>query len=140
MTNDSISDMLTRIRNASRVRHGFVYVPYSKLNLAILSAIAKEGYLENYAVEKSKTKTFQNRIKIVLKYKGWWVKKPFFSILQRISKPGHRIFSGYQGFTKKMNALQYEQGVAVISTSSGVMSHSRAAQLRLGGEILCYIE
>ncbi len=140
MTNDLISDMLTRIRNASFARHSFVYVPYSKLNVAILASIAKEGYLETYAVEKTETKIFKKRIKIALKYKGWWIKKPFFSVLQRVSKSGHRIFCGYADFAQKMTALQYGQGVAIVSTSSGVMSHLKAIQLMLGGEILCYIE
>jgi small subunit ribosomal protein S8 len=74
-----------------------------------------------------------------LKYKGWWVKKPFFSSIVRISKPGQRIFSKYKDFKKKISLLKYEQGIAIISTSSGVMSHLKASKMKKGGEILCFI-
>ena len=136
MTNDLVSDMLTRIRNASLARHSFTSVRYSKLNLAILKVLANEGYIKNYQIEKENS---NKDIKIELKYKGWWIKKPFFSILQRVSKPGKRIFSGYKEFNKQITLLKYEQGTAIISTSSGVMSHLKATQFKKGGEILCYI-
>lgn len=157
MTNDNISDMLTRIRNASMVKHSFTYVVYSNVNLAILKVLKGEGYIEDYSVETfSKTtnlKTTNNvqstdespllhskqRIKIYLKYKGWWIKKSFFSTLKRISKPGKRIFSSYKTFNNYLSILKYEQGIAIISTSSGVMSHLKATQFKKGGEILCYI-
>jgi small subunit ribosomal protein S8 len=74
-----------------------------------------------------------------LKYKGWWIKKPFFSIMKRISKPGQRVFAGYKNFNDVISVLKYEQGTAIISTSVGVMSHNKATQLKKGGEILCYI-
>lgn len=137
MTNDLVSDMLTRIRNASLARHSFTYIRYSKLNLEILKVLAKEGYIKDYQIEEqiSAKKT----IKTLLKYKGWWIKKPFFSIIKRISKPGQRIFSGYKEFDKKIDVLKYEQGTAIISTSSGVMSHLKATKLKKGGEILCYV-
>lgn len=138
MTNDLISDMLTRMRNASRAKHSFVRVRYSKINIAILQAFLDESYIESFRIIE--TKNFPRWIQIILKYKGWWVKKPFFSILARVSKPGQRIFSSYQDFGKKLNALKYNQGVAIISTSMGVISHSTAIQFKKGGEILCYIE
>lgn len=78
-------------------------------------------------------------IKVVLKYKGWWIKKPLFSTLQRISKPGQRVFSPYKKFFKKIDVLKYQQGIAIISTSMGVMSHNKATQLKKGGEILCFV-
>ena len=78
-------------------------------------------------------------VKVYLKYKGWWIKKPFFSILKRISKPGKRVFCGYKNFQKNMSVLKYEQGTAIISTSSGIMSHQKATQLKKGGEIICYV-
>jgi small subunit ribosomal protein S8 len=81
----------------------------------------------------------QKSIKIYLKYKGWWIKRPFFTTIQRISKPGKRVFSSYKNFNEKINILRYNQGIAIISTSSGVMSHIKAYQLKKGGEILCYI-
>lgn len=141
MTNDNISDMLTRIRNASMAKHSFTRVVYSKVNLAILKVLLAEGYIKDYLVEtevESQRSGIQV-IKIFLKYKGWWVKKSFFSIIKRISKPGKRIFSSYKHFNDSISVLKYEQGIAIISTSSGVMSHLKATQLKKGGEILCYI-
>ena len=137
MTNDLVSDMLTRIRNSSMARHTFVRVRYSKLNLAILKVLENEAYIEKYMVEK--TANNQEEIKIYLKYKGWWIKKPLFSIIKRISKPGQRVFSGYKNFDKLIDTLRFEQGTAIISTSNGVMSHVKATKLKKGGEILCYI-
>ena len=120
MTNDLVSDMLTRIRNASLAKHSFTRVMYSKLNLAILKVLAAEGYINTYEVKQENS---IQTIKVYLKYKGWWIKKPLFSVIQRISKPGQRVFSGYEDFTKVINVLKYEQGTAIISTSIGVMSH-----------------
>lgn len=137
MTNDLVSDMLTRIRNASLARHTFVRVRYSKLSLAILKVLSSEGYIQSYTVEENIPS--KQAIKVILKYKGWWIKKPFFSILKRISKPGKRVFSSYKNFDRIINILKYEQGTAIISTSSGIMSHLKATQLKKGGEIICYI-
>ena len=137
MTNDLVSDMLTRIRNASMARHSFARVRYSKLNLAILKVLAAEGYIKSYALEKQENK--ESEIKILLKYKGWWIKKPLFSIIQRISKPGQRVFSGYKNFGDTIDVLKYEQGTAIISTSAGIVSHLKAQKLKKGGEILCYV-
>ena len=137
MTNDLVSDMLTRIRNSSMARHTFVRVRYSKLNLAILKVLAAEGYIKSFAVENEENKG--NDIKVLLKYKGWWIKKPLFSIIQRISKPGQRVFSGYKHFGDTIDVLKYEQGTAIISTSAGIISHVKAQKLKKGGEILCYV-
>ena len=137
MTNDLVSDMLTRIRNSSMARHTFVRVRYSKLNLAILKVLENESYIEKYMVEKNSNN--QEEIKIYLKYKGWWIKKPLFSMIKRISKPGQRVFSGYKNFDKLIDTLRFEQGTAIVSTSNGVMSHVKATKLKKGGEILCYI-
>lgn len=137
MTTDLIADMLTRIRNASLARHTFTTIKYSKLNLAILKVLVAEGYITSYNVEDINSS--QKKIKTVLKYKGWWIKKPFFSVIKRISKPGQRIFSSYKDFTTTIDVLKYNQGMAIISTSSGVMSHVKASTLKKGGEILCYI-
>lgn len=136
MTNDLVSDMLTRIRNASLAKHTFTLVRYSKLNLAILNVLKNEGYIKMYSLEEEKT---QPIIKVILNYKGWWIKKPFFSTLKRISKPGHRVFSGYKNFTDIIDILSYQQGIAIISTSMGVMSHTKATTLKKGGEVLCFI-
>lgn len=136
MTNDLVSDMLTRIRNASLAKHSFTRVNYSKLNLAILKVLEAEGYINTYEVEKDSAISL---IRINLKYKGWWIKKPLFSTLQRVSKPGQRVFSSYKDFNTTIDVLKYEQGTAIISTSVGVMSHLKATKLKKGGEILCYI-
>ena len=137
MTNDLVSDMLTRIRNASLARHTFTRVRFNKLTLSVLKVLEAEGYITGFEVEsKEETKT----IKVYLKYKGWWIKKPLFSTLKRISKPGQRVFSGYKNFQIIVDVLKYQQGTAIISTSAGVMSHKKATQLKKGGEIVCYIE
>lgn len=136
MTNDLVSDMLTRIRNASLAKHSFTRVNYSKLNLAILKVLEAEGYINTYEIEN---KISTNGIRVNLKYKGWWIKKPLFSTLERISKPGQRVFSSYKDFNTMIDVLKYEQGTAIISTSIGVMSHLKATKLKKGGEILCYI-
>ena len=137
MTNDLVSDMLTRIRNASLAKHNFTRAKYSKLNLAILNVLQAEGYIKEYFLETKENQ--QLEIKILLNYKGWWIKKPLFSTLKRISKPGQRVFVGYKHFDDVIDVLRYEQGIAIISTSVGVMSHNKATQLKKGGEILCYI-
>jgi small subunit ribosomal protein S8 len=138
MTNDLVSDMLTRIRNASMARHSFTSIRYSKLNLGILKVLKSEGYIQDFYLE-NETEPSQTSIKVILKYKGWWIKKPFFSVIQRISKPGKRVFSGYKNFGTNIDILRHQQGVAIISTSSGVMGHLKATKLKKGGEILCYI-
>ena len=137
MSNDLVSDMLTRIRNACLARHSLARVRYSNLNLAILKVLQTEGYIQSFEIIKNEE--VQPFIKIILKYKGWWIKKPFFSNLKRISKPGQRVFSSYKNFSKLIDILRFEQGIAIISTSSGVMSHIKAEKLKKGGEILCYI-
>lgn len=137
MSNDLVSDMLTRIRNASLARHSFVKVRYSKLNLAILKVLSGEGYVTTYSLEKQENN--DHIIRVNLRYKGWWIKKPLFSNLKRISKPGKRVFSGYKHFNEIIDVLRFKQGTAIISTSMGVMSHEKATKLKKGGEILCYI-
>lgn len=137
MTNDLISDMLTRIRNASLARHSFTILRYSKQTCGILEVLKKEGYIKGYEIVS--TTELNQTIKVFLKYKGWWIKKPFFSTIKRVSRPGQRIFAGYKEFKKKVNVLNYNQGTAIVSTSSGIMSHFKAIKLRKGGEILCYI-
>jgi small subunit ribosomal protein S8 len=134
MTNDLVSDMLTRIRNACLARHNFARVRYSKVNLSILKVLQGEGYIKNFEIEEQ-----EKTVKIFLKYKGWWIKKPLFSTIRRISKPGQRVFCGYKNFQKLIDVLKYQQGTAIISTSSGIMNHKKATQLKKGGEIICYI-
>ena len=104
----------------------------------VLKVLQAEGYINGFELEKQPNNI--TIIKVFLKYKGWWIKKPLFSILKRISKPGQRVFSGYKNFQKIINVLKYEQGIAIVSTSIGVMSHKKAKKLKKGGEIVCYIE
>ena len=137
MTNDLVSDMLTRLRNASLAKHSFTLIKYSKLNLAVLNVLKLEGYINDFSIEKNELNHLT--IKVLLSYKGWWIKKPLFSTLKRISKPGQRIFAGYKQFHSMIDILKYQQGIAIISTSIGVMSHIKATKLKKGGEILCYI-
>lgn len=137
MSNDLVSDMLTRVRNACLARHSLARVRYSNLNVAILKVLHMEGYIKSFEIEREEN-SFPS-IKIILKYKGWWIKKPLFSSLKRISTPGQRVFSGYKNFQKLIDILRFQQGIAIISTSSGVMSHIKATKLKKGGEILCYI-
>lgn len=139
MTTDLVSDMITRIRNASFAKHTFTLLTYSKLNLAILEVLIAEKYIKKeYCIEYNQANE-PRQIRIFLEYKGWWIQKPFFSTFRRISKPGRRVFAGYKKFEKLIDVLRYEQGIAIISTSSGVMSHKKAQKLKKGGEILCYI-
>jgi len=137
MTTDLVSDMLTRIRNASLAKHSYTRIQYSKLNLAILKVLEAEGYIKTYDAEE--LENGQLMIKVILKYKGWWIKKPLFSKIERISKPGQRVFSPYKKFSKVIDVFKYEQGIAIISTSIGVMSHNKATKLKKGGEIICFI-
>ncbi len=138
MVNDLISDMLTRIRNAVKAQHLYTLVPYSKVNLALLAVLFEENYIKDYIVEKTNKKN--NQIKVYFFYKGFWIKKSYFSVIKRISKPGRRIFLSYKNFKKEIPLLKYNQGIAIVSTSLGVISHNKAVELKKGGEILCYIE
>lgn len=137
MTKDLTSDMLTRIRNAILVKQNYVNVQYCKLNCDVLKVLLREGYITNFNIFSNLKN--QKQIKITLKYKGWWIKRPFFSKIVRVSKPGQRMYANYQDFSKKVSLLKHSQGTAVISTSSGVMSHRKAIELKIGGEIICYI-
>jgi len=133
MVRDLISDMLTRLRNASMVFHNFTVVKYSKIILKILYILKKEGYIKDYKIN------FNKNIIVLLRYHGWWVKSPFFSKLIRISKPGRKVYSSYKDFNKKIKNINFEQGIIVISTSSGLMTNFKAKELKRGGEILFYI-
>ena len=137
MGNDLTSDMLTRIRNAVSIKQNFVNVLPCKLNLEILKIFETEGYIKNFElILSAKNKKL---IRVNLKYKGWWIKKALFSKVVRVSKPGQRMFSNYEDFSKKVSLLKSSKGLAIISTSSGIMSHKKAIHLKKGGEIICYI-
>jgi small subunit ribosomal protein S8 len=131
MVTDTISDMLTRIRNANMVKHQIVQIPGTKMSLAIASILKEEGFIEDFKkYEEGRNKYFV----ISLKYKGK-LREPVITKIKRISKPGLRVYSGSDKLPRVLGNL----GIAVISTSKGVMTNFKAKELGIGGEILCYI-
>lgn len=131
MVTDTISDMLTRIRNAHMVKHQIVQVPSTKMSGSIAKILKEEGFIEdfeNYVEDQHKY------LLISLKY----IEKsriPVISKIERVSRPGLRVYSNSKELPKVLNNL----GIAIISTSQGVMTNLTARELGIGGEILCYI-
>jgi len=125
---DAISDMLTRIRNAGRALRPTVEMPHSRMKESIAHILKKEGYVADVAVEGKPFKT----IKLRLKYQG---KKTVIEGLRRVSKPGLRRYVGATEIPRVRGGL----GVAVISTSEGLMTDTQARKKNLGGELLCYV-
>ena len=128
MITDPISDMLTRIRNASMVRKTEVRLPFSKLKLAIAKILAQEGYIAS--VEK--TGTGHGELRLTLRYDDGAVA---IHSVKRVSKPGHRSYAGYGELPRVLS----DQGIAIISTSQGVMTNKEARKRKLGGEVLCEV-
>jgi small subunit ribosomal protein S8 len=126
---DPISDMLTRIRNAQRVEKAVVSIPSSKLKVAIAQVLKDEGYIDNYAVRGDEKKP---ELEIALRY---YAGRPVIEKLERVSRPGLRIYRGKEDIPKVMNGL----GVAIVSTSKGVMTDRRARAAGVGGEVLCIV-
>ena len=131
MVTDTISDMLTRIRNASMVKHQIVQIPASRMSLAIGDILKTEGFIEDF---ESYTENGKKYILISLKYLGK-SRKSVISKIERVSKPGLRIYSNAKQLPKVLDNL----GIAIISTSKGVMTNLKAKELGIGGEVLCYI-
>ena len=128
---DQIADMLTRIRNANTAKHDTVDVPSSKMKLAIAKILLDEGYIKSYElVENGKF----NDIRITLKY-GASKNEKIISGLQRISKPGLRVYANKEELPKVLGGL----GVAIISTNKGVITDKEARKLGVGGEVLCFV-
>ena len=127
---DPIADMLTRIRNAQTARHETVNIPDSKTKRAIANILLNEGYVSNVEVIEDK---IQNEIKITLKYAE--NNKKVMSGLKRISKPGLRVYAGVEELPRVLNGL----GIAIISTSKGIVTDREARKLGLGGEVLAYV-
>ena len=128
---DPIADMLTRIRNANTAKHDTVDVPSSKMKLAIAKILLDEGYFKSYElVENGKF----NDIRITLKY-GASKNEKIISGLQRISKPGLRVYANKEELPKVLGGL----GVAIISTNKGVITDKEARKLGVGGEVLCFV-
>jgi small subunit ribosomal protein S8 len=128
---DTISDMLTRIRNAHMVKHQIVQIPSTKMSLAISEILKEEGYIEDFENYLENDKKY---LLISLKYIGQ-SRKPVISKIKRVSKPGLRVYSG----AKELPRILENLGVAIISTSQGVMTNLNAKKLGIGGEVLFYI-
>ena len=126
---DVIADMLTRIRNANDAKHESVDIPASNLKKSIAEILLEEGYIKNFQiVEDGK----QGIIRVALKYVG---KQKVIHGLRRVSKPGLRIYSNCEDMPKVMNGL----GIAIVSTSKGVMTDKKARKANVGGEILAFV-
>ena len=130
MTSDPIADMLTRIRNAIKARHSKVDVPASKLKIEIARILKEEGYILNYKVAAEAAK---KTIKIYLKYQP--NTKPVIASLDRISRPGCRVFAGHEEVPTVLGGL----GVSILTTPKGVMTGRDARKQGVGGEVLCEI-
>lgn len=131
MVTDTISDMLTRIRNANMVKHQIVQIPATKMSLAIAEILKNEGFIEDFESYNENEKKY---LLISLKYVGK-SRKPVICKIERVSKPGLRVYSKANQLPRILDNL----GIAIISTSSGVMTNLKAKELGVGGEVLCYI-
>ena len=127
---DVIADMLTRIRNANDAKHATVDIPASNMKKSIADILVEEGYVKSYQViEDGK----QGVIRITLKYTAG--KQKVIRGIRRVSKPGLRIYAGYEDMPKVMNGL----GIAIVSTSKGIMTDKAARAQKVGGEVLAFI-
>jgi small subunit ribosomal protein S8 len=130
MTNDPIADMLARLSNAAAVRHQQVMMPASKLRVAVAKILKDEGYIEKLEVTKDKP---QPMLRLWLRYDDR--RKPILSGVKRISKPGRRVYAG----KTDVPWVQQGMGIAIVSTTQGVMTGARAKRMGLGGEVLCFV-
>ena len=135
MNTDPIADYLTRIRNANNAKHRIVEIPASNMNMkkAITKILFEKGYILNYKFEEGEKKS-QNVIKIALKYHPV-TKLPAITTIDRVSRPGLRRYADSENLPRVMNGL----GIAIISTSQGVMTDKEARKLHIGGEVICYV-
>lgn len=128
--NDPIADMLARMHNAAMVRHPQVVMPASKMRVAIAKILKDEGFVDKLEITRDRP---QAQLKLWLRYDG--ARKPVLSGTRRVSKPGRRIYASKRDIPWVRNGL----GVAIVSTTKGVMSGARAKKEGLGGEILCEV-
>ncbi len=131
MVTDTISDMLTRIRNAHMVKHQIVQIPATKMSVAIAEILKEEGFIDDF---ENYFENQKNYLLISLKYQAH-SRLPVISNISRVSKPGLRVYSNSKKLPKVLDNL----GIAIISTSKGVMTNLKAKELGIGGEVLCYI-
>jgi small subunit ribosomal protein S8 len=129
-TTDPIADLLTRIRNANRANHDALEMSSSKLKVEIVKILQREGFIKNYEVIKAIP---QDKLKVVLKYGT--KREKVITDLKRISKPGLRVYCGKEKVPRVLRGL----GIAILSTSQGVMTDREARKKGVGGEILCYV-
>ncbi|MEP0264499.1 30S ribosomal protein S8 [Dokdonia sp.] len=131
MNTDPIADFLTRVRNAAAANHRVVEIPASNLKKEMTKILFDQGYILSYKFETGKS---QDTIKIALKYDGL-TKESVIKDIQRISKPGLRKYASSSDIPRILNGL----GIAIVSTSKGVMTGKQAQQANVGGEVLCYV-
>ncbi|MCC5615656.1 30S ribosomal protein S8 [Nostoc sp. CHAB 5836] len=129
--NDTIADMLTRIRNANLARHQTTQVPATKMTRSIAKVLREEGFIAE--IEEAEEGVKRNLV-ISLKYKGK-TRQPLITALKRVSKPGLRVYSNRKELPRVLGGI----GIAIISTSSGIMTDREARRQNLGGEVLCYV-
>ncbi len=129
--NDTIADMLTRIRNATLAKHQKTLVPATKMTRSIASVLRSEGFISDFTEEGEGIKC---NLVISLKYKGK-NRQPIITTLKRVSKPGLRVYSNKKDLPRVLGGI----GIAIISTSSGIMTDREARRQNLGGEVLCYV-
>lgn len=132
MMTDPIADYLTRLRNAISARHRIVEIPASNLKKEITRVLHEKGYIQNFKFEETQNK--QGLIKVALKYSPETKESAILS-LERISRPGLRKYVNKDELPRVINGL----GIAVLSTSKGVMTDKEARQMNIGGEVLCYV-
>ena len=131
MVNDTISDMLTRLRNANLAKHQIVEVPSTKMTRNIASILLEEGFIQSF---EEIGENFNAQLLLSLKYKGK-NRQPVITALRRVSKPGLRVYANRKELPRVLGGL----GIAVMSTSQGVMTDSKARHQGLGVEVLCYV-
>lgn len=131
MVTDTISDMLTRIRNATMVKHQVVQIPVTKMSLAIATILQQEGFITDFENYQEENRSY---LLLSLKYLGK-SRTSVISKIQRVSKPGLRVYANSKDLPRVLDNL----GIAIISTSKGVMTNLKAKELGIGGEVLCYI-
>lgn len=127
---DVIADMLTRIRNASNAKHATVDIPASNMKKSIADILAAEGYISGYEIIEDNK---QGTIRVTLKYTG--KKQPVIRGIRRVSKPGLRIYAGCEDMPRVMNGL----GIAIVSTSKGIITDKLARKEKVGGEVIAFV-
>jgi len=131
LVTDTISDVLTRIRNATMVKHQIVKIPLTKMSIAIIQILKQEGFIEDYENYSEKNK---NYIIVSLRYDEQ-SRESIICKIERVSKPGLRVYTNYKNLPVVLNDL----GIAIISTPKGVITNIQAREEKVGGEVLCYV-